>query len=681
MSYRDPNVSFEDARLTAISMSHFAKLGADDTFKELRQRMVESNPLQFFLLIDALQRLMRRQGTSAHGYDVLQELVGGLLTSIDPKIVMSRRNIAISEDDFTAMELLVRQLAAHAAQARVGDYLTDLDERAIDTRIVLAAEEQLDRTAGYPEFLRQISSDVLTQLDDLAAGIGFRPSDVLRAADRHLEDQLLRLRTAHEGLRPTHGSQGRLFESLQRIASISGHDPVTAVARGLNIDHDVARHLIDALATPIGTQNITSLTRTNRLRHFPVVKLLDGTYVWPSPHDHLHDVLEWAELFFADLHHNSARARLSRARASTTERLTAQAFADVYGEDRVICNAEYRDSEGNWVETDSVVDLGRVAIVVEAKSQRITPQGRSGAVGRVRTKVDQFLVRPLSQTARAKRAFLRGCELRAQRRDSMFLHPTVVRRVIVNLDRVDPFVTNAADLMSEKADPAADLRTDAWIVCLADLLVVAHVLRTPSELWAYHGKRAAQTATGSPIIHTETDALGAWLRAREGAWPAREGHSFQLAFSSEEINLYFNDREDQLRRGGQEGRRVPRPTSRIPSQVLGVLGSLIDDPSWAYASDAVGNVMPQEWARIRQGLRRAESSPTTRGQRRALEAVQRGITVGTTPRMVIKPAGGPRIDVTIPMGQATGAAGDGLGEPNSELPRVTLILGAVAPTT
>lgn len=644
--------------MTALVAADFATQAAHDVFEELKCRMVASNPLRFFLLIDALQRVMRMKGVGAHGYDPLQELVGGILTSLDPDVVMSRREAELGEHDFTAMELLVRQLAAHASQAQVGEYLRDEDERGIDTRFLLAAEEQFDRTAGYTENLRLIASDVLTQLDDLESEIGFRIADVPRAADAQLDDQLARLQDAHDAAhqdRPDSqeasldSGDSKAFGALTRVASVIGHDPVPVIAAALGLDNSVTLRLVDSLATPLGSQDITSLTRSNRLRQFPAIKLPDGSYIWTSPQDCLHEILEWADLYLAYRARPAWRQRLSRARAATTERLTAQTLAGVYGAERVIRNLEYCEPDGSWIETDVVVDLGAAAVIVEAKSQRITPQGRSAAAGRIRTKVDEFLVRPLSQTARARRALLEGAATRTRGSEASSMKPSVARRLIVNLDRVDPFVTHAHSLVSAAGDEAHAPETDAWIVSLADLLTVTHLLRTSTELWAYHGKRAAQTATGSPAVFMETDALGAWFKSREGAWPMKEGHLFQLAFSSEEINAYYNYRDFMSR--GAEMDEVPPPTSRIPDIVLNAMTSLTGTPGWAEAADAIANVPPAEWDRFRRQMRRLASAPRTRGQRRAVQAAERGVAYGKQPRVVIQPGDEARLATSSAVGK------------------------------
>jgi hypothetical protein len=307
-----------------------------------------------------------------------------------------------------------------------------------------------------------------------------------------------------------------------------------------------------------------------------------------------------------------------------------------------------------------LIDLGNAAVIVEAKSQRMTPQGRSAAAGRVRTKVEEFLVRPLSQTSRASFALLQGADVRVGRRELPRIEASVIRRLIVNLDRVDPFVTHARSLVSATIESSDGLETDAWIVSLADLLAVTHLLRTPTELWAYHGKRAAQTATGSPVVFMETDALGAWLKSREGAWLTQEGQLFQLAFSSEELNAYYNSR-DFLSRGAIV-EVVPPPTSHIPPEVLSAMTALLHSECWADGADAIANVSPAEWGRFRRDVHRLSVTPRTRSQRRSLAAVERGIEYGVEPRVIIKLGGGPNLEIATATCPLQGPPPNGIGD-------------------
>ena len=635
VAYRDPSVSFEDGRVTALLLGKMAGARSAEVFDLLRNRMLETNPLQFYMCVDALLRVMRRAPIeAAHGYDVLVEFVGGILTSLPADQVMQKRAALLTEEDFTEMEILVREFARLDLHARITDLAEDDDERNIDARGLLVGEQQFDRTAGYTQHLSAIADQVLARLDGVAAtGLGFDPRDALRAARAHataqhasLVDAADRRRSgpAHSAMRSTHS-----YDVLTSIAEAMSRDPRSTLVESLGMDPASARHLLDALSTPLGDQDVTSLTSANRLRQFPVIKFEDGTYIWASPHDFVHDALDWADLHLVGRRIEPARRRLLKGRARVAEKLVAAAFADVFGAERVRNNVQYEEPSGEWIESDLLVDLGGAVVVVEVKSHRITLPGRQANAARVRSKVEEFLLRPLEQTDRARKALMAGCEIRDARGQQLGrMRAPLVRRVIVHLDRVDPFVTYAHEI-------ADDLSADAWIVSVADLLAVTELLRSPTELYGYISARAAQIAGGSPLVFMESDALGAWLRSREGAWPVEDGAVFRLAYSSDEINKYFTQSELHARHPDLASNPIA-PRSGIPPLVLETMTQLIGHLSWPTAVSAIAAVPPHEWEKFARDVRRATAPVRTRQQRRARASTERGTSYGTDKRLVVR---------------------------------------------
>jgi hypothetical protein len=194
---------------------------------------------------------------------------------------------------------------------------------------------------------------------------------------------------------------------------------------------------------------------------------------------------------------------------------------------------------------------------------------------------------------------------------------------VILLDRVDPFVTNAA-----KGQSAQEI--DAWIVSLADLLAVVEILRDPAELYSYIKMRSEQTAQGSPVIIMESDALGAWLKTREGAWTAPPETVLHLAYSSDQINAYFTQQEMHTRHPDLIRATVNRPTTGVPPTILDCLNRLLarKDPAWPTVTHAVGAVKPSNWRVVQRDIDRGLRSSLNRTDRRALQAAARGRNLG-----------------------------------------------------
>jgi hypothetical protein len=159
--------------------------------------------------------------------------------------------------------------------------------------------------------------------------------------------------------------------------------------------------------------------------------------------------------------------------------------------------------------------------------------------------------------------------------------------------------------------------------------MVTDLLTRPPELYSYIKTRCEQTAKGSPRIISESDALGAWLRSREGAWDAPEGVVFMLEDSSEAINEYFT-RLEMHNRYPEHIDAPVAPSTFIPPVVIGALDRLLksNDGNWAAAAEAVGAVKPRSWTVVERDVIRLRLAPRTRNQRKAAAAAVRGRRLG-----------------------------------------------------
>ncbi|WP_156415527.1 hypothetical protein [Terrabacter sp. Soil811] len=138
---------------------------------------------------------------------------------------------------------------------------------------------------------------------------------------------------------------------------------------------------------------------------------------------------------------------------------------------------------------------------------------------------------------------------------------------------------------------------------------------------------------------------------------------FQLAFSSQEINDYYNNRDFVAR--GAELDVALQPASGIPDEVLRTMTALIDSDGWTEAADAIANVAPRQWRRFHRDMRRLAVEPRNRNQRRSRQAVERGIKYGVEPVVTIKPGTAPRLQVTTAADPSPNAATGVLGNSRS----------------
>lgn len=612
----NPRLSRDEAQRRIEDSARAAADRAVGFSESLVQLLTTSNPLGAYLHLVAYEQLTRRAPVGeVHGLEAGVEFIGGLVTSMSPETIAAGLDRPISAKLIQQLIDTLQAFMSNESAANFAALGTD-DPRHAEARLLLTLEQQFDRTAGYTQHLRRIVSAILGPLDDATEDtLGIRPLQVLAAAEAHTS-QVEQL-NEDPGLEPKDlGSAITGF--LGAMARASGRDPVAGIARDLRISADRAQLLLDAISTPAGSQKVTSLVSENRLRCFPVIKVGDRR-VWSHPYDFLHEALDWFDQYLLEHDAVKLRNRLSRLRGEVTEDVVESESVRLFGRQRVYRNLEYQLADGTWAETDVVVDLPGIMIVCEAKARRLTPRGRSAAPDRVRTKFDELVVEPLAQAERTRSALRGGSSFRTKGKRPVHWSSTPDRviRVVVSLDRVDPFAMEIADLDAEQRD--------AWFVSLADFLSVVGLVDDPAALLAYVMNRIDQTVHGAPRIYMESDALGAWLDRREGAWEVAEDEHASREYDSDAINGYYTAQDMHGRHPDRIAEPDPIPLG-VPEEVTAFLADLLDagESGWAAAAQAVFGVKPGEWSVVAQDLKRVGRPVRTHTQRRAQRRLASG---------------------------------------------------------
>jgi hypothetical protein len=316
------------------------------------------------------------------------------------------------------------------------------------------------------------------------------------------------------------------------------------------------------------------------------------------------------------------RAAYDMCRQRGCEELAAEALEVVFTFPRVKRNPTY-DSPGR-PDTDVLVTLPGACIVAEAKGRRFTDAGRAGLPQRVATKASEFVHEPLTQSERAA-ASLRNDPASwrdASGRPLNLATPAKVLRMVVTLERVDPFATMVAELATH-SDGDAALASDVWMVALADLLAVADILDTPHEMFAYIDARARVTQRGYPTVMMETDALAAWCNDRLADIELPTGVRWMLSHQSEALNEYFTSTA--------LGESAEKPSSGLPAIVLRALDQiLVDQPSqWLRACTDVMAPPTADWKPVSRSL--ANTATASGGHRRSRQRAHRlsaGVSIG-----------------------------------------------------
>ncbi|MGW8775909.1 hypothetical protein [Streptomyces sp. NPDC055794] len=599
--------------------------------EEISQTALAADPAMLYSSLHVLDAIRRssQPGHVVFGSDAMVEFYGGLVTAMSADQVLQRLGTDFHPQALFDLDRLLREFAraeSLAHQAKV------LREGAADKQKsvlhMLQLEQRFDRMQGYPPQLRRIFEEITTPLADVSrAVLGFALHQALEAADVYHARQATRLgevmtefENASALLAPLPGREQRVQVAATFTAGVAtfGASPVEDDLPGvltteLNAPHEETARLVAALTTPLGSQPaLKSLSDTNALRRRPVIGLDTTRSLWARPGDFIHEALDWAADACRD--HPELLKSFDKQRQDGCEELVRRALTAVFGQTYVHHGATY-PAPGN-PDIDVLVAMPGAVMVVEAKGGRFTDPARRAAPDRVNKKTREFVDKALNQNARTI-AYLDSGKgnLRSRHKKRLLLPdrlPPAVS-VIVTLDRVDPFATHLPDGGKRSAEP----KDGTWLVTLADLMMVADLLRHPAEFYAYARTRATITKAGGPRVFVEADALAAWLDHRvQPVDPAPDEIVF-LRTGSEAVNDYYT--------------QVMTPSSPSPVRPgSGVLAEVLDaldivhrerPQDWNQLAIAALAVQPEDWRPVRKTLRTAQPVPT--GTRRARKRARR----------------------------------------------------------
>ncbi|MFC3898034.1 hypothetical protein ACFOWZ_41760 [Lentzea rhizosphaerae] len=577
---------------------------------------------------------MRRAlpGPANFGSDAVLEFYGGLVTGMPVDDVLSRLGADYHPQVLYDLDRLLREYAiaenrVHEAKAlRVGprDSLTS-------ARNLLEFEQRFDRMLGYPEQLRPIFKAIVEPLADKSrTSLGFALGDALTVADVYFDVQCERLRRVQQEFqvvldqippRADHATVVQYAAAHAAGMATFGAAPLeddlaSLLAQRTSIPRDQLEALLGSLSTALGSQpELDSLHAANTLRRRPIVTVPGGRHLWAVPGDFIHCALDWAAE--ACQQGPQLLEAFDKRRQDTCEELTCEVLSQVFGADNVHASVTY-PWDGQRPDIDVLVALPGATVIVEAKGGRLTDPARRGAPDRIRKKAAELVDKALDQNARTIEYLRSGASNFQQNRKKWHgtINRTHIVSVIVTLERVDPF----ASVLPDSGKRAGVPDEGTWFVNLADVLMIADILRHPAEFHAYAATRARINKAGGPRIFVEADALGAWCEHRIAPTTPRPGELILLDTTSSLMNDYY---------AYSANNRPERPTAGVPGEVLRALDEiqLADPDSWHDLASAALAVPPSRWRPVEKAINQMSGHRVSRRGRKLSRRASSGLAV------------------------------------------------------
>ena len=487
-------------------------------------------------------------------------------------------------------------------------------------RGLLRMEGLTDRWQGYGAHLTTILHKTFARIEDhVISELGWNPVTLpeISTAISHILQQrmgdfqpaarrkLIRARAAGH-IRYDEALKTFLQEHNEfsrQLFSISAPE----LARVLSWPEEKTKRALGDLAFTPGSQpDFTLPTQDNLVRMYSLVALSDDQYFAWLPGALIQESHAWFNDLLQKRNLESLRNKYLAARDAATEELTTESLARVFGADRAFGNVYY-PAEGR-PDVDCVVIIPRDALVVECKAHLLTGPGRRGAPGRLSTKFDELVTKPAKQAERFVDHLRNGGAAFDHSGRQLSLpvdHESILPRMVVTYERVDPLATSMAILAEGNA------KEPAWILPLADLLVVVDLLSSPSVFWHYATIRWRQSQEQELSVQTEVDALGLFLDDKDVFQSlARQIESQSRIYvgpSGQAINNYYT--------GHASDRK--KPTIAVPTLVLESLDQMLKANSshWKETVTAVMSEPNKTWARLRSVQRKLRAAKQPRRAR------------------------------------------------------------------
>jgi len=224
----------------------------------------------------------------------------------------------------------------------------------------------------------------------------------------------------------------------------------------------------------------------------PCIVLPDGKYFIPIPGLLNSFSLEIIESFFAT--DEKLKARYAKRRTKYLEETIVSEMKQALPQATIEPNLEWLEaSSGKWFEVDCVIVAGPIAIVLEAKSQRVTPPARRGAGKRLKRDFQETVGASSEQAFRTAKMLEHANETAVFRKKGggeVKISVKGVRRVVtvsVLLDYLPAFT-----LCSKERVRAGLVDVDSppsIAMSLSELFVVLEVLGGPAHVIHYFWRR------------------------------------------------------------------------------------------------------------------------------------------------------------------------------------------------
>ncbi|EKO85233.1 hypothetical protein LEP1GSC020_1457 [Leptospira interrogans serovar Grippotyphosa str. 2006006986] len=252
------------------------------------------------------------------------------------------------------------------------------------------------------------------------------------------------------------------------------------------------------------------------------------------------------------------KSKLSTRRAKFLESKIEEIVKGRFPELLTLPNLKWRD-HGKDYETDLITFIDSYAIIIEAKSQKITPSALRGGRDRIKRHIEELIIAPSLQSKRLEerlKELISNPNLNDELRNKLPVDLNKIHKIIRISVSLEDFATMQSNISRFKLP---DWIPESFVPCptlnLADFETVFDILEHPVQILHYFERRSElELDENVEIIGDELDYLGFYLSTLFSQGQIQEtGKDFLvLSTMSKAIDDYYTLKD--------AGEKVQKPT-------------------------------------------------------------------------------------------------------------------------
>jgi hypothetical protein len=327
------------------------------------------------------------------------------------------------------------------------------------------------------------------------------------------------------------------------------------------------------------------------------------------------------ELFEAALTEAPMDQDYMKHRGQYLEDRGMRAIVEALRPDVALANVMYRGPAGQRIEADGLVVIGHVAVVVEAKSNRLTPYARAGAPARLWRELGPIISKAAEQAERLRILIATAPSIhivsavdattsRGSTRKNWDLDVSEVDEVFtiaLSLEDLNYLVTVTSELVESGLIPSGS--PSPWVVNIHDLEVATKLLDRPAEFVHFLSRRRRASTMNNIQAADELDYVMHYLT--EGLFPEGTPDVTTLILNlTDELDAWVFYAE------GLRETPAPKPAQEIDTESAEILDRLeeVRPFGWLGASTSLLELAPDTRARVANEARRLRDLTAADGE-------------------------------------------------------------------